>query len=381
MRLLSFVWPSFVAFCLVLLSEVGAQTKVSPLAKLDRKELTPLEAEMLPDVTVAATRPPEGSKDVSSLVFSADGKLVSGNCDGKVAIWDLTATKPQLKQTLELDPKKEFVNAVRFSPDGKQLVAVQSESFHKGLADRRPAMTVYQMGDEGANAFVRYEMSIDLDVAFHPKKPDLFYRKQGNEGRAISLEAGGLASLPYEIPGANSGFAFSPDGGTFAAIVFNPARNGKLYGSEFKFWKVGADSLSESVLVQRDDGFKCLAFSPNGKWLATGSLDKFVRVWALGEKEPEEKAKFPVDFWPKAVYFAGGSEYVACVTSSNQILLYNIAAEKIEKTWMLEPRRGSKLAEGPMHRLIAASALAPDGQHLAISNHNAQTLILRLPVK
>lgn len=377
---LSYSWLLLVLFGLTLPTQAVAQAKPSPLGKLDRKELTPLEAEMLPDITVAATRPTEGTQHVSSLTFAPDGKLASGNRDGTVAIWDLSGTKPRLKASLELDPMKGSVEAVRYSPDGKQLVAVQPDTLAGARADRKAAMTVFQFVDEDVNSYVRYEMSIDEDIAFHPAKNTLFYRLTGNEGRAVALEGGGLATLPHVIPGANSGFAFSPDGGTFAAIVFNPARNGKLYGSEFKFWKVGPDSLTERVLVQRDEGFKALAFSPNGKWLATASLDKFVRVWSLDGTEPVEKAKFAVEHWPRSVYFAGGSEYVACVSSMNQILLYNIAADKVEKTWMLEPRRGSKLAEGAMYLSIKANALAPDGQHLAISNHNAQTLILRLPV-
>lgn len=368
-------------FGLCLGADLYGQAKPSPLLKLDRNELTAPEKEMLPDITVALTRPAEAGGQVWSMTFSRDGQLVTGNRDGKAMLWDLTGTKPKLQQTLELEPAMKAVGPVGFSPDGKQLVAVQADPFVKPMGEKTSTLTVFDMTAEGAQTFVRYDMSIGPSLAFHPARADLFYvGYRENHGRAVSITGGGLTTLPYEFPGAHGGFAFTPDGGTFASIVFNAARNGPLYGSEIKFWKVTPAAATETALIRLETGFKTIAFSPDGKWMATGSLDKVVRIWDLSVKQPVEKAKFLVEHWPRSVYFAGGSNYVVCVSSMNQIVLYNIAADKIEKAWMLEPRRGSELAEGAMYRSIAASALAPDGLHLAISNHNARSMILRLPI-
>jgi WD40 repeat protein len=190
-----------------------------------------------------------------------------------------------------------------------------------------------------------------------------------------------LKVLDLELRGVNSALTFSPNGKLFSSVVFNPARNGELYGSEIKTWKVAADrSMTEYSLLQLQHGFKTLAYSPDGNWMATGGLEKVVRIWDLRPDLPVEKAQFPMKQWVKAVYFAGSSDYVVGVGSSNQIVLFNVARGAVEKEWNFTPRRESKFGVGAMSNLFSTMHMAPDGRHLAFGNHTAQTMILRLPI-
>lgn len=345
----------------------GQEKQSSPLLKLDRNELTPLEMDMLPDAAVAVTRVGASTETVTSCAFSRDGKLVTGTREGKAVLWDLTGKAPRELQTIELDPQKGEVRPVRFSPDGKRLVAVQGG-----------ALALYDITGDGARMVEMKDLGIRDHVAFHPTKPLLLYTS-GNVGKAVMITPNGIESLPSQMKGVNSGMSFSPDGNMFASVVFNTERNGNLYGSEIMFWKFAAD-ISEFALIRKESGFKAVAYSPDGKWLATGSLDKFVRVWDLGPKQPVEKALFPVSIWTRDIHFVGGSDYVVAVSAGNLITLINVAENRIEKEWTFVPRRGSKFDVGAMANLISTSAMSPDGRHLAFSNSNPQTVILRLPV-
>ena len=362
-----FRWLALAIFASYLMAgDVRGQAPAS-LAKLDRDQLTPLELDMLPDIAVAVVPAPPKGAEVASCAFSPDGKLVTGSRDGYLNIWDLTGAAPRHLQTVELDPQGQHVQPLRFTPDGKRLVAVQAGR-----------VNLYDMTAEGARKFASQEVSGAAHLAIHPTGVIVYSR--GNKGHGLSITAKGLEPLPFELQGANSAFAFSPDGGTFAAVVFNRERNGDLYGSEIMFWKVAANRISEYALICLDNGFKTLAFSSDGKWLATGSLDRYVRLWDMGPKQPVEKAEFPMSEWVKWVHFAGGDKYVVGVSSTHQIALYNIAEDKVEKGWMFVPRVGSKFDEGAMSRLFSATAMSPDGVHLAFSNYNSQAVILRLPV-
>ena len=51
-------------------------------------------------------------------------------------------------------------------------------------------------------------------------------------------------------------------------------------GPTVRLWRVG-DGAPGPVLAGHSDNVFSVAVSPDGKWLATGSLDKTVGLWAL----------------------------------------------------------------------------------------------------
>lgn len=342
----------------------------SPLSKLDRKELTLVDIEQLPEFAVAVTNPPEGTKDVLSCTLSVDGKMVTASRDGKAMLWDLTGTTPRLIQTIELVAADKFPFVqVRFSPDGKRLVFANGGVLH-----------FYDVTAAGLKFFASRDVGVRDQLTFHPTQPFLMY-SANNVGRGIVVGENGLELLPWELPGTNSALTFSPDGKLFTSIVFSPERNGELYGSEIVTLKVAADrKMTGFMLIQQLRGFKAIAYSPDGNWLATGSLDKTIRIWDLRPDLPAEKAKIPMKQWVKTVYFAGGGEYVVGVSSMNEIKLIKTATGEVEKEWEFAPRRGTKFAVGAMYNGYSTTALATDGRHLAFSNYTPLTVILRLPI-
>jgi WD40 repeat protein len=147
------------------------------------------------------------------------------------------------------------------------------------------------------------------------------------------------------------------------------------------FWSLDKDrNVRDELRITQDQSIKALSMSPNRKLLATGSVDKQVRVWDLTANPPNVRSTFPTPAWTKSLHVTPDGAYLVAFTSGSDILLWNLATGKTEKTWKFEARRNSPLATGAMYTLFSATAMAPDGRHILFSNHTANAVIMRLPI-
>jgi WD40 repeat protein len=339
---------------------------VSPFDKLDREQMTPIEKAHLPDIAVGVVTVNSGT--VLSCAFSEDGKLALGTDQGEVVLWDLTGAAPKEIGKLQRAKVKGRVERLAFAGDGKRLAV--------SLAG---TLQVWDITEKGGTLFDTKLVGRIEGLAFSPDGK--LIACGANLGLLFAVQAEGIAPLPGQFQGAQGSYTFSTDGGLFASVFFTPERNGNLYGSEVKFWKMERNKPLEYSMVQLDSSIKSIALSSDSKMLASGSLDNVVRIWDIGGKNPEVKVKMNSPKWIRSLSFTPDGAYLVGFSSGADIVLYDVAKGEKHKAWAFVPHRNSDFATGAMYRVFSASSMAPDGKHIAFSNHTAKTVIMRLPIK
>ncbi|MEX2666875.1 caspase family protein [Candidatus Uabimicrobium amorphum] len=205
---------------------------------------------------------------INSVVFSPNGRTIaSGSDDKTVRLWDVASGKEIAKMT----GHASRVNSVAFSPDGKTLAS--------GSVDRTVRLWDVATGKQ-ITKITGHTYSVWL-VAFSPDGKAL---ASGSGDKTVRLWDVATGKEITKITGHTSrvnSVAFSPDGKTFASC----SGNSKFSNDEHKdysvrLWDVATEKEITKITGHADD-VKSVAFSPDGKTLASGSLDETVRLWDL----------------------------------------------------------------------------------------------------
>ncbi|MFN0050942.1 MAG: WD40 repeat domain-containing protein [Planctomycetales bacterium] len=186
-------------------------------------------------------------------LFSPDGNsLVLALNDG-VQAWNVKDRTQKFKTTTG--------GAVRYSPDGLSLVTVRSDD-----------ITIWdaQTG-ERTGGFVS-ELPMTAPLRFLPDGRLVTGIDEGNGIRICKFPAGRPAKSFAHGRESPRGMAVSPDGGLLAAA---------FDGSRLQLWDIRTGKL------QNDGGHSApvnaLRFSPDGRFLISGSSDCSLRVWETNE--------------------------------------------------------------------------------------------------
>jgi WD40 repeat protein len=270
----------------------------------------------------------EGEQDdITGVAFSSDGRvLASGSRDAKINLWEMGTGKLLCRcERAGVD-----VEYLAFTPDGKRLVSAGGSGYPRlwdVVTGKAPRVfeegNVAVLSPDGKTLAVRYQREMrlwDLTTGKEQRPPPgsegawpIGYTADGKTLAAFSSGGGllylsGLARCEETVlpEGHQAGLetvAFSPDGKTLATA----ADDGTI-----RFWEAGSGKHLRQLVGQESD-VRSLALSPDGKTLAAGDLHGKIRLLrvatgnVLHEFEEHEGSTSALLFSPDGRTLASGT--------------------------------------------------------------------------
>ena len=310
----------------------------------------------------------EGHKDnVNCVAFSPDGKyIVSGSDDGTVRLWNIetgvVACKP-------FEGHKYWVHSVAFSPDGKHIASGSMDMIRLWNVETGKSTLKQFEGDvksllftSNGNIISVSRLSTDHTMIqlwnINTGKTvltELLEEKNNCVGKmALKTRIEGLDvyadvyNLNFEV-----GVAFSPNG-KYIALVTSDSWDIQLLNIE-----TGKAILKSFEGPGHTDFIICLSFSPDGKYLVSGSKDCTIRLWDI---ETGKAALKPIEGhrgYVQSLAFSPDGKYIVSGLSDGTVQLWNAK----------NGEAASKSLKGHTNRVVSAS-FSPDGKYIVTGSHD-----------
>ncbi|WP_299485172.1 NB-ARC domain-containing protein [Acaryochloris sp. IP29b_bin.137] len=280
----------------------------------------------------------EHKKAVWSVDFSPNGRtLASGSADHNLKLWDADG-----HYLHTLTGHTDGIWEIAFSPDGHTLAS--------GSFDR--ILKVWNLSDQQCQSTLQGHSGSIWSIAFAANLSPTEQRDDpilisGSFDRTIKLWDVQRGKCLKTIAGqTNPVFAIALQPSASVSSIVAAVGSDNL----IRLWNFKTGDYVTSYTAPMKEVF-FVAFSPDGKFMATGSSDKTVRLWNITEGGQ--------------IILRGHTQQICSVAfSPDSRYLISSSFDRTLKLWDIQKRRCIRTYRGHVHQ-VRGVAFSPDGQHFA----------------
>ena len=295
---------------------------------------------------------------VWALAFSPDSRLLAaGSADAAVHIWDVSRNAPSGKA---LTGHRQNVLGLDFSPDGRMLVTAGDDG-----------IIIWQVTEgtsqSSSGAWISSEL---LEREFAPVRavafsPDGYSLAAGSSIEAAILVWNVQAVFGHGFSGgtilrghtdAVSGLAFSPDGKTLVSVSWDSTL--RLWDIPSKLPSQTGSTITSRAAINGHEGYvMSVSVSPDGKLIASGGVDKTVRIWRMNDLQPAAAPLTGHEDWVRSVIF-----------QPNGLLIASAGWDKSIRFWKSDSFQPVGQPYSPSGKAVYRLAFNPAGDVLAAAS-------------
>ena len=209
---------------------------------------------------------------VTDIALSADEKmLVSSSEDGSIRLWNIGSDRKEVGQ---FKGHEHPVNAVAFSPDGKTLASAGGDVTR---VTKQGEVLLWNVADQKLLHKIVEHKRAATDVRFAPQGDRLISTSEDTTVNIYDTKS----AKPLKFFGAHIRPTTSAVFVAAGKVVVTGSGGRMEGGNELIAWEIDTGEIRAKFEGHKDK-VTAVAVSPDGKTVATASIDKTAAVWSLG---------------------------------------------------------------------------------------------------
>jgi WD40 repeat protein len=297
---------------------------------------------------------------IFSLAYSPDGRTLASGSQAAIVLWDLASGK--ILRQFSCNPGQMiWVRSLTFTPDGKGLISAREDAR-------------VRLWDPATGKEIRQFTGHTNDVRCAALSPDGRTLASAAD-KEIRLWETATGKMIRRLTGQKEpirALAFSPDGKMLAS------GSDEISISSIWLWEAATGKVQrrlpedpKEIQQRRIHSFRTLAFSPDGKTLATGHGDYALHLWdvATGKKLHEKAGTGRITH---SGFHDGGIQCLIFSSDGKRLVL-----ARDNQLALLDVPSGKEIQQLPAHRgALGRVFFSPDGKRLLTGSDETNGRIL-----